>query len=1679
MKKFFRNRKKHLKPLKTFNYKNINYKKIATVFAVLVVIVTTYVLILPALTLDSTAASQEAGVEVSSESSSSSGESATVPSLESPVDDTLGSAPVTSSSDTTASSSETESDEPELITQQTTLTATNPDYVVTAVVDADAKLPKDVSLKVKEIKSDDADYQVNYTKAQNALTDKDIATAKFYDVSFEYNGQEVEPEANVKITIQPTTAIDAKDNLDILHFPDDGSTENISQKDVNQSDNKISSVSFESSQFSIFAVLTSTNSTSDDTTESSDDSTSSTSASLAATATTTHTVTFKYTNNDGVENEIVELSIEDGQTIGALPASPFRSGYRFSGWVDEDTGEEVTDDTVVTSDMTVVAQFSEITIYNVTINYYYYNNTTSANTTFDTEIYHVEADETPYRIIPPSSTKPEEDTSLESGTLYYPTQTIIELADADDLATKDAADGTVDNQITINLEYVPYTATYTVHYMLKDLDGSGYSEIESVENHGVLGSTIRPQVLTYTYANFEKTSSVTITEAEGQDLYVYYTRKSYTLSYDTNGGSYIAPTTDLYGTTVSISSTTPTKAGYTFAGWYDNADLTGTPVTDDVVLESDKTLYAKWEADTVNYTIAYYKEIYDNATNSTIYVYDSSRTASGKVGDTISATTAQGLSTVPTGYERESAYGKNSSSSITIEADGTSVLNVYYSLIRYTFIFNLDGPASSTRPGGGTTVTNGRISIGGQTYSGSQYQLTDVVLGQDISSVWPSSISDPQEIYTTSGNYKFDYWTEGNFKTKRYEVTEEMLPTSGTTRTYTAHWINTNNTVTVEYWLQQADGSYQKSDKYSQSMVMQQNSTLSAKEIFGYTYYTNQSFTHNGVSYTGSSGSTYRFYYNRNSYQIDYYYANTKVNTISDVLYEADISSSTYNYEPSRPSGVDSDYTWGGWYSDSLLTEPYTFDTMPNNNLVLYAKWVAPEYTVSFNLNGGDGTTPDSQTVEKYKVADEPDEPTREHYTFDGWYTADGERYDWSKPVTEDVELYAHWTLNPLTYTVKYVDGDNNDTKLSPDKVVTSPALTYGEEISEKAVAITGYRPDANSKSIELDYDNNVITFYYTQKASTVSYTVKYLLEDDDDDDSNNTVLKDPVTKTVDGNTVIVKEIAPDIPAGDDGDYYPTEEISSLTLTSNSENNVITFYYNTYDTGRVTVNYLDMDGNPIPGQEATVTRKTKPSTYTVSPPDISGYTYKEGKDVTDEDDPQDVQTTYTINGGEDIVINLYYQKDLQIDALDKEKDYDGEALASSGVSDLDTSYRSYLETQDQLTGITFTGSQTDAGTSATTPSDAVITDSEGNDRTYYYNIEYISGVLTVNPLDVTVVIDGDVIEKTYDGTYSTVTYNITSISDSLYSEDNIQFNGEDSDVSISKKNYGTYLLNLENKFSNTNSNFNVDFQVSNGVLIINQRKVTLTSSSATKAYDGTALTKEEVTSTTPTATEGFITGEGIDTLTFTGSQTDPGSSDNLFTYTLSSATDARNYDIDTEYGVLTVTPTINIQKTTTSWTALSGGEFEISVFDDDDSWTKLEDVTIDSTSGINISDDLTSGIYRIKETAAPDGYRILNDYIYFTITETTDDDGQDTFTVALSDADGNALDSSSNAKLLSGSSAEGYSNRIQIADEAGSALPSSGGIGTHKIIIAGVILMLIAVLGGVIIRLRSAASDSS
>ena len=74
----------------------------------------------------------------------------------------------------------------------------------------------------------------------------------------------------------------------------------------------------------------------------------------------------------------------------------------------------------------------------------------------------------------------------------------------------------------------------------------------------------------------------------------------------------------------------------------------------------------------------------------------------------------------------------------------------------------------------------------------------------------------------------------------------------------------------------------------------------------------------------------------------------------------------------------------------------------------------AESWRVAFDAQGGSYVAP--RYVAKNKMVSEPVVPTRDGYTFLGWYTAEGEKWDFAKDVvTADMTLYAKWTKNAVT----------------------------------------------------------------------------------------------------------------------------------------------------------------------------------------------------------------------------------------------------------------------------------------------------------------------------------------------------------------------------------------------------------------------------------------------------------------------------------------------------------------------------------------------------------------------------------------------------------------------------------------------------------------------------------------
>lgn len=266
-------------------------------------------------------------------------------------------------------------------------------------------------------------------------------------------------------------------------------------------------------------------------------------------------------------------------------------------------------------------------------------------------------------------------------------------------------------------------------------------------------------------------------------------------------------------------------------------------------------------------------------------------------------------------------------------------------------------------------------------------------------------------------------------------------------------------------------------------------------------------------------------------------------------------------------------------------------------------------------------------------------------------------------------------------------------------------------------------------------------------------------------------------------------------------------------------------------------------------------------------------------------------------------------------SADLTKVYDGTALTNGDTQVTEMFGTESAFPENEGLKYTFTGGQTDVGKSANTftyrPND--------NTKADNYTFEVKFGTLEVTPVTdkVTVTIKGGKSSVTYNGEEHTVSgYKVADISNPLYTENDFSFSGT---AEANGKNAGTYKMGLKAAdFANTSNNFkNVEFVVADGQLEITKRPVMLTSADLIKVYDGTPLKNGDTPVKEEFGTEkAFPEGEGV-TYTFTGSQTNAGSSKNMFTYAWNEGTNKDNYTIYQVEGDLVVTPIDGIKVTIT------------------------------------------------------------------------------------------------------------------------------------------------------------------
>lgn len=537
----------------------------------------------------------------------------------------------------------------------------------------------------------------------------------------------------------------------------------------------------------------------------------------------------------------------------------------------------------------------------------------------------------------------------------------------------------------------------------------------------------------------------TTVSASTTNLYAHWKANSYTVSFNSNGGSSVSSKSVTYGSTYGYLST-PTKTNCTFDGWY-TAASGGTKVTSStsVTRTVNHTLYAHWSNKTI--TVSFYSNGGLSSVSSRKY------TLGGTYGSLPAGPTA------PTGKVFDGWYtGLTGGTKITASTKVSSVYTILYAhwtAKPITITFNSNGGSSVSNKSVTTGSTYGTLPT--PTRDGYDFQgwFTAKSGGTKITASTKVTATSNQTLYAQwkgkSFSVKFNNnGGYGNVPNQSYVVGNKYgsLPTGSTPP---------NGGLAFDGWYSAASGG----TKVTTTTVV----NYSWKTL--YAHYKAKSFT---VSFDSNGGSA--------------------VSSKLTVTYNG-----TYG---TLPTTTKTGYNFSGWYTAKSGGTKVTASTKmtATANHTLYAHWTAAQYTVSFNANGGSCSTTSQKATYASTYGTLPI-PTRDGYDFLGWYTAKsgGTKITASTKVTitANLTLYAQW--KGKTISVKFDNNGGNGNVPNQSYVVGEK---YGSLPTGSTPSSGGYKFDGwyTAKSGGTKVSANTIVNYswktlyahYVAKEFTITF---------------------------------------------------------------------------------------------------------------------------------------------------------------------------------------------------------------------------------------------------------------------------------------------------------------------------------------------------------------------------------------------------------------------------------------------------------------------------------------------------------------------------------------------------------------------------------------------------------------
>lgn len=147
------------------------------------------------------------------------------------------------------------------------------------------------------------------------------------------------------------------------------------------------------------------------------------------------------------------------------------------------------------------------------------------------------------------------------------------------------------------------------------------------------------------------------------------------------------------------------------------------------------------------------------------------------------------------------------------------------------------------------------------------------------------------------------------------------------------------------------------------------------------------------------------------------------------------------------PTVTKPGYIFEGWYNEKECKNKFDFSKpITAETTIIYAKWTE---AVTVTFDSKDGTNVAAQVIEKGTKATEPAAPTRDGYTFKGWYkeaTFENEFY-FTETVGTDITLYAKWEAKQVVPVTK---------ALNISERSYSNGIFYGKVTDSNGLAVEG-----------------------------------------------------------------------------------------------------------------------------------------------------------------------------------------------------------------------------------------------------------------------------------------------------------------------------------------------------------------------------------------------------------------------------------------------------------------------------------------------------------------------------------------------------------------------------------------------------------------------------------------------